>query len=405
MTRYSKLVIITLMTALFLFGCEKVDITVSRLPGDSTPAPTSTGPAITVAPPTATPDVIETKLQNMTLEQKVAQVFIITPEALTDVSVATAAGDATKEALTKYPVGGIIYFAQNVRTPDQLQKMTTNIQTYADEVEGMKLFLAMDEEGGTVSRIANNANFDVKKYTNMKSIGDTGETDQAKEVGTTIGSYLTEYGINLDFAPDADVLTNSSNQVIGSRSFGTTGKTVAEMAVAMANGLQESGVWACFKHFPGHGATVGDTHSGMATTDRSLKQLKKQELVPFASAAENNIPFVMVSHISVPKVIGDNTPSSLSSKMMTDILRTDLKYEGIIITDAMNMGAIINNYDPQKAVLTSFEAGADMILMPNDFKKSYNRLLKAVQKGTITEERLDESVRRILKLKLQTTEA
>ncbi len=343
---------------------------------------------------------IQKKLSGMTLKEKVAQIFVITPEALTGYKTVTAAGSATHSALKTYPVGGLIYFGANIVTPNQLKTMTSNTQKYAEEIEGMGLFLAVDEEGGTVARIGNNSKFTVKKYSNMASIGVAKDYKKAYEVGETIGSYLHKYGLNLDFAPDADVLTNPYNTAIGNRSFGTDGNLVAKMDLQVAKGLADHQVFSCFKHFPGHGGTKGDTHEGFAYTNRTLNELKKSELVPFQAAVNNHIPFIMISHISAPKVIGDNTPSSLSKVMITDILRKQMGYDGIIITDSMSMGAIVNTYGTKDAVIKSIQAGADLILMPQDFKKAYQGVLDAVADGTISEQRINESLERILRVKL-----
>ncbi len=344
---------------------------------------------------------IQRKLAGMTLEEKAAQLFIITPEALTGYKTVTAAGQATYDALQKYPVGGLVYFGQNIVNPEQLKEMPENIQGYAREIEGMPLFLAIDEEGGAVARIGNNSNFTVKSYNDMASVGAAQDSEKAYEVGDTIGAYLENYGLNLDFAPDADVLTNPGNTVIGNRSFGSDGKLVAEMSVRAAEGLAAHSVLPCFKHFPGHGATQGDTHEGFAYTDKTLEELWDNEMLPFRAAADLQIPFLMISHISVPKVIGDNTPSSLSKIMVTDILRERMGYQGIIITDSMSMGAVIDTYGSGEAVLEALQAGVDMILMPQDFREAYEGVLDAVAEGILTEQRIDESVVRILKEKLQ----
>ena len=246
-----------------------------------------------------------------------------------------------------------------------------------------------------------NAKFRTKQIQNMKTIGESGDPKKAREVGDTIGEYLSEYGINLDFAPVGDVLTNEKNQVIGSRSFGRDPQLVAKMVDAECNGLLKHGVLPCIKHFPGHGATEGDTHLGFAITKRTLGQLRKSELVPFQMAAKEQRPFIMVSHISVPSITDSDIPSSLSYKMITTILRGELGYQGIIITDAMNMGAIQKNYKPETAAVEAVKAGVDIILMPQDFKKAYQAVLEAVKQGEISEERIDESVRRILEIKFK----
>lgn len=344
---------------------------------------------------------IDAQMAQMTLEEKVLQMFMITPEALTGYGTVTAAGDVTYQSLQKYPVGGIILFAQNVIDPDQLGTMNGNLQNYSEEITGLPMFISVDEEGGKVARIAKNSNFSVETFSDMRSIGDSGDTTKAYEVGNTIGAYLNQYGFNLDFAPDADVLTNPDNQVIGTRSFGTDPYVVSKMTQSVVKGLEDNQVYACLKHFPGHGATSGDTHAGYAYTDKTLDELMQSELVPFSNGIQNGVHFIMVSHIAAPQVTGDNLPASLSPYMIQTVLREQMGYDGIVITDAMNMGAISDNYGSADAAVRSVNAGADIVLMPKDFVSAYQGVLNAVESGTISADRIDESVRRILRVKMQ----
>lgn len=340
------------------------------------------------------------KVDAMTLEQKVAQLFIITPEALTGYNVVTAAGEKTREALAKHPVGGLVFFAQNLVEEGQLKEMTGNLQDYAQEIQGMPLFLCIDEEGGIVARMGNHDNFQVPQIPDMAEIGAGRDCNAAREAGREIGAYLAEYGFNVDFAPVADVLTNPENTVIGVRSFGTDAGLVSDMSLAFADGLEQQGVYSCMKHFPGHGATSGDTHDGYSYTQKTLEELKEQELVPFQAGIEEGIPFLMASHISVPGITGTDEPTSLSGKMLTGVLRENMGYDGIVVTDAMNMGAIANQYSSGEAAIKALEAGADMILMPVDFETAYQSVLEACQSGRLTEERLNQSLMRILRKKV-----
>lgn len=340
---------------------------------------------------------VESILADMTLEEKVYQLFIITPEALTGDKVVTAAGETTKRSMEKYPVGGLIYFAQNLKNPEQTTKMLQEVMEFSYEVEGLPLFTCIDEEGGRVARIGNNAAFGVDKVGCMKDVKDVKE---AYAAGETIGAYLSGLGFNLDFAPDADVLTNKDNAVIGDRSFGKDPDRVTELAAAVSDGLHSQNVLSAFKHFPGHGATLADTHEGFAYTDKTYKELLKSELKPFMAAGEKGVDVVMAAHISVPKVTGDDTPCTLSKKMITDVLRNDLGYEGIIVTDSLSMGAITQKYDSEQASVMALDAGVDMLLMPQDFEQAAQGILKAVKRGEISEERIDESLRRIIKAKL-----
>ncbi|RGY96861.1 glycoside hydrolase family 3 protein [Clostridium sp. AM58-1XD] len=338
-------------------------------------------------------------LDSMSLEEKAAQIFMITPEALTGYTQVTQAGEASRTALEKYPVGGLIYFSSNLESPEQLKEMTGKIQEYSREITGLPLFLAIDEEGGKVARIANHEGFSVRVFDSMARIGESGDENAALEVGRTIGGYLSDYGFNMDFAPNADVLTNPNNQVIGSRSFGADPAVVTAMAKKVAQGLREQGVIPVYKHFPGHGATQGDTHDGFAYTDKTLDELKSAELVPFQDAASQNAECIMAAHIAAPSVTGDETPSSLSEKMITGVLRDELEFKGLVITDALNMGAIKNSCSSGEAAVKAVQAGADILLMPDDFEEAYGAVIQAVKDGTIKEERLNRSVQRILDVK------
>ena len=346
----------------------------------------------------ASTDAVEALLSEMTLEEKVYQMFIVTPEQLTGASKVTAAGNLTKQKLQQYPVGGLVYFSANLVSRNQTKTMLTKVQKYANEIEGVDLFLCVDEEGGRVARVANNKAFRVENVGPMAKVS---SEEEAYNCGETIGAYLSELGFNVDFAPDADVLTKSGSVVIGDRSFGSDAGLVTKYAVAYSNGLHAHGIMSTFKHFPGHGATEADTHEGYAYTNATYEELMATELQPFSAAQMCGVDLVMVAHISAPNVVGDDTPCSLSEKMITGILRTDLGYDGLVITDAMNMGAIAKNYDSGIAAKMAVKAGVDMVLMPSDFQAAYSGLYTAVRSGEISEERIDESVRRILTAKVK----
>lgn len=338
-------------------------------------------------------------VSGMTLEEKVAQMFFITPEALTGYGQVTVAGDATNEAYQKYPVGGLIYNSQNLVDIDQTKTMMAKMQQYADSRISLPVFLGVDEEGGSVTRIASNEAYWLTNVDNMSDIGATGDTQNAYQAGVTIGTYLSDLGFNLDFAPVADVLT-VSDSVIGNRSFGTDSELVASMALSELQGLESMGIQGVVKHFPGHGGVSGDSHSGAVSTDKSLEELFASELVPFQRAIDGGAQFLMVGHIAAPNVTGDDTPASLSKVMITDVLRTQMGYQGVVITDAMNMTAITANHAADEAAVLAVNAGADMILMPEDFGKAYNGVIDAVNNGTIEEYRINEAVVRIVKAKL-----
>ena len=345
-----------------------------------------------------TEELIEEYLSNMPLEDKVSQLFFVQPEALTGVDTAVQASDMTKEALQEYAVGGIVMFSKNIQDRDQICAMLANLQAYSK----YPLFLGVDEEGGSlVARVANSGTISVPTFPNMMEIGNTGNPEEAYEVGRTIGTYLKDLGFNLDFAPIADVLVNPENQVIGERAFGSDAELVAKMVKRVVEGLQEQEVSAVLKHFPGHGGTEADSHEGTAILNRTLEELRSEEFLPFQSGIEAGADMIMVGHISVPEVTGDDTPATLSETVITDLLRNELGFDGIIITDSMSMGAIVDHYGPGEAAVQVIRAGGDMILMPQDFVEARQEVLDAVYQQEITEERINESLRRIYRIKLR----
>lgn len=358
--------------------------------------------APTVKPEPTLDEQAEAILNSMTLEEKICQMFILAPEDLyrdfEKIWQIKEVGDDMKSRLQNYPVAGFIFFASNLDNPTQTRTMLANLQQYSQEIEGLPFFTCVDEEGGRVARIGNNANFGVAKIEAMSTIK---SAIAAYEAGYTIGAYLNELGFNFDFAPDADVLTNPLNTVINDRSFGNDADIVSEYAVQYAKGLSQNSVLSTFKHFPGHGGTEGDTHEGYAYTSKTYNQLMEAELKPFIAAANNGVDAIMVAHISVPNILGDNTPCSLSYKMVTECLREDIGYQGLVITDSMSMGAITEQYSNQEAAVLAVLAGNDIILKPADFYDSYEGVLEAVKSGRISEQRINESVRRIIKVKLQ----
>ena len=343
--------------------------------------------------------LVDSSISQMTLEDKVAGLFMITPEALTGVGKVVQAGDGTKKALEQYPVGGLIYFGQNIADAKQLKEMLSNTIMYSK----YPLFLGIDEEGGEVARIAN-SKLEVEKVDEAAVIGESGDPQKAHDAAATIADYLKEYGFNVDFAPVADVLTNPDNKVIGTRSYGSDPELVATMNQAAIEGLQENKVSACMKHFPGLGDVAQDPHKETTMTEKSLAELRETELIPYITGIETGTDMIMVSNMSAPQVNGDNTPCCMSSLLVNDVLRSELGYDGIIITDAMDMAAITSSYQSAEAAVKAIQAGVDIILMPQNFQEAYQGVLDAVNDGTITEERINESLHRIYRVKYRETQ-
>ena len=335
----------------------------------------------------------EAIIQSMPLEDKVAGLFLVTPESITGVSAAVQAGDGTKDALSKYPVGGIVYGTKNIQSAEQLKEMIDNTKLYTS----YPLFIAVDGEGMTASPVAT-AGLGTKVDT-PQAIGATGDTNNAYQAGTTVGSYLAELGFNLDFTSIADLSVVEGNAA-GSDSYGSDAATVVSFASYMQAGLQEQKVTAAVGHFPGLGSTTQSTADGLASTDRTAEDLRANEFAAFQGCIDNGVTkMISVSHMAAPALTGDNTPCSLSSEVVTNVLRNELNFRGVIITDAMNQKAITEYYGADEAAVRALRAGCDMIYAPENFETAYNGVLEAVQNGTISEDRINDSLRRIYRIK------
>ena len=344
-------------------------------------------------------------LSRLSLEEKVGQLFIVRPDQL-DMSIdpSYASGSATVQyvtdamlqVLTDYHLGGVIIFSGNLAYPAQLLEMTARINNGSRVLP----FISVDEEGGTVARIASSRSkgFDVPRYYSAASVASSGGVEGVHTMGLDIGSYLRDYGFNLDFAPVADVNTNPRNKVIGNRAFSSDPSTASSMVSAFIDGLHEKGVLSTIKHFPGHGDTSSDTHTGYVAVYKTWEELQGAELIPFRDNI-GKTDLVMVAHITLPNITSDGLPASLSHELVTERLRGELGYDGLVVTDALAMGAIAKNYSASDTALLAFKAGCDILLDPGNLPEAYSAILGAVNSGDIPMERLDESVLRILRAK------
>jgi beta-N-acetylhexosaminidase len=335
---------------------------------------------------------LEAVLGEMTLRQKVCQMMFVNPESITKTSYVTVAGDATRAALEEYAVGGIMYSKPNLLNGEQVTEMIANTQSYST----IGLFIAADEEGGTVNRLM--ATLGTTYINSMYNYKDDG-TDVAYDNAYTIAMDMQNFGFNLDFAPVADVWSNPDNTVIGRRAYSDDFNQAAELIPYAVNGFHEGGVMCTLKHFPGHGNTEEDSHTGSAYVNRTLEELENEEFLPFKAGIEAGAEFVMVGHLIVSDI--DELPATLSEKIVTGILREELGYQGIIITDSFEMNAISDNYSSREAAVMAVKAGVDMILEPANLDEAIDGIVEAVENGDISEERIDESVERILTVKME----
>lgn len=336
------------------------------------------------------PSLVDETLAGMTLHEKVCQMMFVTPEELTGEDGVTVAGDATRQALENYPVGGIVYFAKNLESQDQVKEMIDNSQKYSS----IGLFVATDEEGGVVNRLMDTVG--TTYIGSMYYYKDDGD-ETAYENAYTIANDMSALGFNLDFAPVADVWSNPDNTVIGERAYSDDYAQAAELVGNAVKGFNDGGVMCTLKHFPGHGDTAEDSHYSSAYVHRTKEEIMADEMQPFRSGIEAGAEFVMVGHLIVPDI--DEVPATLSYKIATGILREELKFEGVAITDSFEMESITDNYSVDDAVVMSVKAGMDMILQPKDMASAVNSIEQAVADGELSEDRIDESVRRILTLK------
>lgn len=341
---------------------------------------------------------VEELMNDMTLREKVCQMFIVTPEQLTGYGCVTYADSTVQQSFMDIPVGGVILFAQNLTYQEQTSQLIASCQDYARESCGAGLFVAVDEEGGTVARAAQKLG--TTSFSNMEYYGSMNDPQLAYDVGSTIGSDIGGLGFNVDFAPVADVNINSGNE-LGSRIFSSDPYVVSEMTANVVRGLQDQGVCATLKHFPGLGAADGNTHyDNYVHIYRTLDEMRESEFVAFSGGIEAGADFVMVGHQKVSG-IGDDLPADLSYTVVTTLLREELGFQGIAVTDAQQMNTIAGVYGSGDAAVRSVEAGIDIILMPADLRSAVDALCSAVEDGRITEERIDESVVRILNQKAE----
>lgn len=336
------------------------------------------------------------ELGQMSLREKVGQLFNVRVESLVPGAIGSVTGgsDALTDFFRQYPCGGVTLFAANITYPYQTSAFTE----YLHGLDNYPL-ICVDEEGGRVARIGKNPNFPVTRVGTMASVGATGDPQKAKEAGSTIGEYLFRYGFDIDLAPVSDVNTNPDNVVIGDRAFGSSPELVGSMVEAFLAGLKQQKVEGCLKHFPGHGDTSTDSHYGYAESLKTWEELSGCEMIPFRAGIAAGAKMIMTAHVCLPNVTGSSTPSTLSPMVLTEILRGRLGYQGIIITDSMEMGAITQQYTNEEATLLALEAGVDILLTPQDYPKAFDAVMKAVEDKRISVQMIDERVSRILALK------
>lgn len=363
--------------------------------------------AMVALTPVARADASVTTLRGMSLEQKVGQLFVTYvngqaadvphPKNQADFGVATAA-----DMVRKYQPGGVIYFnnssRDNIDTPKQIAQLSNGLQ----KASKVPLLISIDQEMGVVTRIGPPAT----QLPGNMALGASRSTEDAEEAARITGQELRAMGINQNFAPDADVNSNPANPIIGVRSFSSDPKLAADMVAAQVRGYEGrrwfdmTSVTSTAKHFPGHGDTSEDSHTALPVSNRSLDQWRQIDAPPFSAAIAAKIDSIMTAHIQVPQIDPSGNPATLSPKIITGLLRDELKYDGVVVTDSLEMAGVRKLHSDAEIPVLAIKAGVDQLLMPPNLGAAIDSVVKAVRSGEITEQRIDQSVLRILKMKL-----
>ncbi len=341
--------------------------------------------------------VIRFVIDSMTLEEKIGQLFILPIRHTSEGRPALTMDSYLSSYMERYKPGGLIFFSLNYRNPEQIRGFIKDLQGLSN----YPLFISTDEEGGAVRRLSAVDSMEVFSLPPAKEIASWGDPGLMEEAAYVQGMDMAALGLNLNMAPVADVSRGGPKDAIGNRSFGSDPNVVALFTVAGVQGLRNSGIEPTLKHFPGHGNVYGDSHNGAVQAQSTKEEFYSIDFTPFKKGIQAGVGFIMIAHVGAKALTGDYTPASLSYTIQTEILRGRLKYEGLIITDAMDMGAINTIYPSGEATLKAFLAGVDIILMPQDIGAAYQALTESYHKGEITEERLEASLNRIIRKKME----
>lgn len=331
---------------------------------------------------------LDERIGELSLEEKIGQMLIISNSS-------TSMNESFKSLLEQVKPGGIIFFKENFTNYEKTKTLIEEIE----KTSKIPYLLATDQEGGRVQRLSKLEDKNITLIPQMKELGKRENKKLAYNVGKVIAEELQVFGINMNFAPVIDVLSNSNNQVIGDRSFGTSKEIVSELGISLAKGLMDHGVIPVYKHFPGHGNTEVDSHYDLPLISKTKEELLENDLIPFQNAIQNGAEVIMIGHLAVPNISND-IPASLSKVLISDLLKQEMNYNGLVITDALNMKAITNRYEPKEIYEMAINAGVDLLLMPKDPLEAMNKIKESIEKGTIKESQIDQSVKKILNLKL-----
>ncbi|GKQ37628.1 glycoside hydrolase family 3 protein [Streptomyces sp. A012304] len=346
-------------------------------------------------------------ISRMTLEEKVGQVFVTRvfghsatapDEADADANLEELGVRTAAELIARYRVGGVIYFAwaHNTRDPLRISELSNGLQRAAlQQPGGVPLLISTDQEHGVVARVGGPATL----FPGAMAIGAGGSPGDARTLGRLAGRELRALGIRQNYAPVADVNIDPANPVIGVRSFGADPQAVAALAAAEIGGYRSAGIATTAKHFPGHGDTAVDSHTGFPVITHTRQVWEELDAVPFRAAIAAGVDSILTAHLLVPALDDSGDPATLSRPVLTGLLREHLGYDGVVVTDALDMAGVRTKYGDDRVPVLALKAGADQLLKPPDLGLAWNAVLTAVREGELTEERLEESVLRILRLK------
>lgn len=327
------------------------------------------------------------KMDNLSIDEKIAQMLIV-----------YYIGDEYDENLSniikEVKPGGFILMSDNITTYDRTLNFVKGMQNDSD----IPMIISTDEEGGSVQRIKGIRDISVTDIPYMYYLGQTKDKNLAYKVGGIIANELRTIGVNLTYAPVMDIYSNPNNTVIGKRSFGSDPNTVYDMATSLRNGIEDNLVNTCIKHFPGHGDTETDSHFETPIINKTLDELENSDLLPFIKSI-NDTNMIMVGHIALPKITNSSIPASLSKEIVTDLLKNKYNYKGLVITDALNMRSLTNNYSDKEIYTMAINAGVDLLLMPNGSKNAIKYIKEAIDDEEIDINTINESVRKILTYK------
>lgn len=335
-------------------------------------------------------DQVKEQLNAMSLEEKIGQMLIVSYRS-------SEADENLINILNDVKPGGFILFSENFESYEQAKKFVDDVNSTSD----IPMFISVDQEGGMVQRLKQLTDQKVTVIPSMYELGLTNDEELAYDVGRVMGEELRVFDINMDFAPVLDIYSNPNNTVIGTRAFGTTSETVSKMALSFSKGLESTGIISVYKHFPGHGDTDEDSHYTLPVITKTKEELLELELIPFMEAIDEGADVIMIGHLAVPSITGDDTPASLSKEVITDLLKEELGFDGLVITDALNMGALTNNYTKKEIYINAINAGVDILLMASPSKEAVQIIKEAIVNGDITEEQINTSVEKILRLKYE----